>query len=110
MDFDWTAPDGVTFPCEQWLPPQKAGGTVICVHGLSGAAMDFLPLGERVHQAGLACFALNLRGRETIRTVPAAERLSTLKPFLGTFRRSRRSCILASLEHRFGFAARVWAH
>lgn len=63
MDFDWTAPDGVMFPCEQWLPRGKASGTMICVHGLSGAATDFLPLGERLHQAGLACFALNLRGQ-----------------------------------------------
>ena len=63
MDLDWTAPDGVIFPCEQWLPGGKASGTLICVHGLSGAATDFLPLGEAVHQAGLACFALNLRGQ-----------------------------------------------
>ena len=63
MHFDWKAPDGVIFPCEQWLPRGKASGTVICVHGLSGAATDFQPLGETVHQAGLACFALNLRGQ-----------------------------------------------
>ncbi len=51
------------FPCEQWLPRGKASGTLICVHGLSGAATDFQPLGETLHQAGLACFALNLRGQ-----------------------------------------------
>lgn len=63
MRFDWTAPDGAAFPCERWLPRGKAAGTLICVHGLSGAATDFLPLGETMRAAGLACFALNLRGQ-----------------------------------------------
>ncbi|HEY5706575.1 MAG TPA: alpha/beta fold hydrolase [Terrimicrobiaceae bacterium] len=63
MVFDWSAQDGETFPCERWLPRGRARGTLICVHGLSGAAIDFLPLGEALHQAGLACFALNLRGQ-----------------------------------------------
>ena len=63
MHFDWKAPDGVIFPCEQWLPRGKASGVLICVHGLSGAATDFQPLGETVLQTGLACFALNLRGQ-----------------------------------------------
>jgi acylglycerol lipase len=63
MHFDWKAPDGVIFPCEQWLPRGKASGALICVHGLSGAATDFQPLGETLRQAGLACFALNLRGQ-----------------------------------------------
>lgn len=36
---------------------------MICVHGLSGAATDFIPLGEFVQKAGLACFAVNLRGQ-----------------------------------------------
>jgi acylglycerol lipase len=61
--FDWEAPDGVVFPCERWLPVGQARGTMICVHGLSGAATDFLTLGELLHKAGLACFALNLRGQ-----------------------------------------------
>ena len=63
MHFDWKAPDGVIFPCEQWLPRGKASGALICVHGLSGAATDFQPLGETLQQAGLACFALSLRGQ-----------------------------------------------
>ncbi len=61
--FAWEAPDGVVFPCERWLPDRKARGTVVCVHGLSGAATDFLALGEVLCKAGLACFALNLRGQ-----------------------------------------------
>jgi acylglycerol lipase len=63
MHFDWRAPDGEFFPCEQWLPRGKAVGTLICVHGLSGAATDFEPLCEAVTQAGFASFALNLRGQ-----------------------------------------------
>ena len=61
--FDWEAPDGVVFPCERWLPEGQSRGTLICVHGLSGAATDFLALGEVLQKAGLACFALNLRGQ-----------------------------------------------
>lgn len=63
MRFSWEAPDGVVFPCERWLPEGKFRGTLICVHGLSGAASDFLALGDFVRQSGLACFALNLRGQ-----------------------------------------------
>jgi acylglycerol lipase len=63
MHFDWRAPDGELFPCEEWLPRGKAIGTLICAHGLSGAATDFLPLGQAVSAAGVGCFALNLRGQ-----------------------------------------------
>ena len=63
MRFNWTAPDGVVFPCERWLPDEKPRGTLVCVHGLSGAASDFFTLGDFVRRAGLACFALNLRGQ-----------------------------------------------
>ncbi|HVJ57680.1 MAG TPA: alpha/beta fold hydrolase [Terrimicrobiaceae bacterium] len=63
MRFNWMAPDGVVFPCERWLPDEKPRGTLVCVHGLSGAASDFFTLGDFVRRAGLACFALNLRGQ-----------------------------------------------
>lgn len=63
MHFDWAAPDGQSFPCEQWLPRGRPLGTLVCAHGLSGAATDFLPLGEAVSRGGIACFALNLRGQ-----------------------------------------------
>jgi acylglycerol lipase len=63
MQFRWEAPDGVLFPCERWLPQGKPRGTLICVHGLSGAASDFFALGDFIRKAGLACFALNLRGQ-----------------------------------------------
>jgi alpha-beta hydrolase superfamily lysophospholipase len=61
--FDWEAPDRVVFPCERWLPEGNSRGTVVCVHGLSGAATDFLTLGGFLRKAGLACFGLNLRGQ-----------------------------------------------
>ena len=63
MRFDWRAPDGEFFPCEQWMPRGKAVGTLICAHGLGGAATDFEPLCAAANQAGFACFALNLRGQ-----------------------------------------------
>ena len=45
------------------MPRGKAAGTLICAHGLGGAATDFEPLCEAANQAGFACFALNLRGQ-----------------------------------------------
>ncbi len=63
MHFNWKAPDNVIFPCERWVPQGKSRGTLVCVHGLSGAATDFHTLGEFIHKAGLSCFALNLRGQ-----------------------------------------------
>jgi alpha-beta hydrolase superfamily lysophospholipase len=63
MRFDWRAPDGEFFPCEQWMPRGKAVGTLICAHGLGGAATDFEPLCAAANQAGFACFALNIRGQ-----------------------------------------------
>lgn len=63
MEFLWTAPDGVTFPCERWLPTGNARAVVVCIHGLSGAAVNFVPLGEMGAARGIATFAINLRGQ-----------------------------------------------
>ena len=44
MTFDWTAPDGELFPCEEWKAESGPRGVLVCVHGLSGAATDFSAL------------------------------------------------------------------
>ncbi len=63
MTFEWTAPDGDIFPCEEWMAQGDLRGVLVCVHGLSGAATDFAALAEAAAREGFATFALNLRGQ-----------------------------------------------
>lgn len=63
MEFPWTAPDGVTFPCHHWEPAGSERGTVICIHGLGGAATDFDTLARHLSAQGLSVYAMNLRGQ-----------------------------------------------
>lgn len=62
--FTWHGADGTPFPGLEW----KADGNtpranVLCIHGLSGAAADFGPIGRRLAQNGCAVRATNLRGQ-----------------------------------------------
>ena len=60
---DFTATDGKIMPCARWSadsPPPKA--VIICVHGLSGAASDFWPVGERFPKREVIVYGLQLRG------------------------------------------------
>ncbi len=63
----WTAPDGESFSYSAWganlQSGQLARGVVVAVHGLSGAALDFEPLGRHLAQHGVLTFALELRGQ-----------------------------------------------
>lgn len=63
MQFPWTAPDGETFPCEEWRPAGSCRALLIGVHGLGGAGTDFETLGETLSRQGIACLAQNLRGQ-----------------------------------------------
>lgn len=63
MPFNWIAPDGIVFSCEEWLPSRPPRAILVGVHGLGGAAGDFRPLGEAAVQRGLAGYAINLRGQ-----------------------------------------------
>jgi alpha-beta hydrolase superfamily lysophospholipase len=59
----WTAPDGATFSYSHWPAEGDAKFVMIAVHGLSGAAMDYEPLGSRIAQMGFATYAPELRGQ-----------------------------------------------
>ena len=60
----WTACDGKTMPCKYWPgAPQHPRAVVICIHGLSGAASDFWPVGERIPAQGFAVYGMQLRGQ-----------------------------------------------
>jgi len=64
---EWNAPDGETFSYSLWgagLPAgQQPQAVVVGVHGLSGAALDYEPLGNHLAQHRVVTFALELRGQ-----------------------------------------------
>lgn len=62
--FTWQAHDGAPFPGLIWEPPTAPPrANVLCIHGLSGAAADFGPLGRKLSAEGCAVWAINLRGQ-----------------------------------------------
>lgn len=62
---DWVSFDGKTMPWRSWSVPadQKPRAVVIAIHGLSGAASDFWPLGEHLARHGITTYAYELRGQ-----------------------------------------------
>jgi alpha-beta hydrolase superfamily lysophospholipase len=64
MPHTWTASDGEQFPYSVWEPAiQPPRAIMIAVHGLSGAALDFEPLGSHLGNKGITTYALELRGQ-----------------------------------------------
>ena len=60
----WAARDGKVLPFTKWPgEPKTARGVVICIHGLSGAASDFWPVGDSLPSEGFAVYGLQLRGQ-----------------------------------------------
>ena len=60
----WTARDGKTLPCKHWNgEPGHPRAVLICLHGLSGAASDFWPVGESLPTQGFAVYGMQLRGQ-----------------------------------------------
>ena len=60
----WAARDGKVLPFTKWPgDPKQAQGVVICIHGLSGAASDFWPIGDTLPKQGFAVYGLQLRGQ-----------------------------------------------
>ena len=60
----WAARDGKVLPFTKWPgDPKQAKGVVICIHGLSGAASDFWPIGDTLPKQGYALYGLQLRGQ-----------------------------------------------
>src|SRR5688572_18305179 len=53
----WTSRDGKQLPCKHWPgEPVNPRAVIICVHGLSGAASDFWPVGESLPPKGYAVY------------------------------------------------------
>lgn len=60
----WAGRDGKDMPFTRWKSdtvPVK--GVVICIHGLSGAASDFWPVGEAMPPEGFVVYGMQLRGQ-----------------------------------------------
>ncbi|MBU3664882.1 MAG: alpha/beta hydrolase [Chthoniobacterales bacterium] len=62
-DFAWPAHDGTIFPGLVWEADGTPRAHVLCIHGLSGAAADFGPLGRKLSADGCSVWAINLRGQ-----------------------------------------------
>jgi len=64
---EWKAPDGETFSYSLWDAELREDnlprGVVIAVHGLSGAALDYEPLGCHLAKHGVVTYAPELRGQ-----------------------------------------------
>jgi acylglycerol lipase len=60
---EWTAPDGEIFSYSTWEGDESPRAVVIAVHGLSGAALDFEPLGDHLAHHGVTTYAPELRGQ-----------------------------------------------
>ena len=64
---EWTASDGEVFPYSLWAAgvsaEQSPRAIMVAVHGLSGAALDYEPLGSHLAREGIATYALELRGQ-----------------------------------------------
>jgi alpha-beta hydrolase superfamily lysophospholipase len=60
----WTAPDGDKFPYSVWeAAEQPPRAIVVAVHGLSGAALDYEPLGNHLVSERVTTYAPELRGQ-----------------------------------------------
>lgn len=60
----WAGRDGKDMPFTLWKSKTaRAKGVVICIHGLSGAASDFWPVGESLPAQGFTVYGMQLRGQ-----------------------------------------------
>lgn len=64
---EWQAGDTKTLPFQRWPENDEArarpAAILLCVHGLSGAASDFWPLGQELPERGIVVYGLQLRGQ-----------------------------------------------
>ena len=59
----WTSGDGQSFPYTRWGASSQPQTVIVAVHGLSGAASDFKPLGEYFTNRSTAVYSYALRGQ-----------------------------------------------
>ncbi|MFT4549927.1 MAG: acylglycerol lipase [Verrucomicrobiales bacterium] len=59
----WVSHDGEKFPITRWGGKSKPETVIVAVHGLSGAASDFAPLGEYFQDRSTSVYSYALRGQ-----------------------------------------------
>jgi alpha-beta hydrolase superfamily lysophospholipase len=59
----WTAPDGAVFSYSHWAAKLEPRAILVAVHGLSGAALDYEPLGRHLAALDFTTYAPELRGQ-----------------------------------------------
>ena len=59
----WISDDGSEFPFTRWEAKSGSKKVVVAVHGLSGAASDFEPLGEFLSERSTSVYSYALRGQ-----------------------------------------------
>lgn len=62
-DLWFVSNDGAGFPSTRWIPESAPETVIVAVHGLSGAASDFWPLGEDFSKRSTAVYSYALRGQ-----------------------------------------------
>jgi alpha-beta hydrolase superfamily lysophospholipase len=67
-DAQWQAADGKRLPFQRWPAaarnlPRSPKAVLVCVHGLSGAASDFWPLGQELPAKDIIVYGVQLRGQ-----------------------------------------------
>jgi alpha-beta hydrolase superfamily lysophospholipase len=61
--YAWASPEGDAFSYSLWETDAPCRGVIVAVHGLSGAALDYEPLGRHFVGHGLTTYAPELRGQ-----------------------------------------------
>jgi alpha-beta hydrolase superfamily lysophospholipase len=59
----WVSSDGSQFPFTRWASKSSPTRLVVAVHGLSGAASDFEPLGKFLKERSTTVYSYALRGQ-----------------------------------------------
>ncbi|MGI9244661.1 MAG: alpha/beta fold hydrolase [Verrucomicrobiales bacterium] len=59
----WISSDGSNFPFTRWSSKSRTKKVVVAVHGLSGAASDFEPLGDFLSERSITVYSYALRGQ-----------------------------------------------
>lgn len=101
----WTALDGETFSYSQWGNEPHPRAVVVAVHGLSGAALDFEPLGAHLEKHHIVTLALELRGQGNDSVTTRRGDLATIEDWfadLSAFFSLVRSCFPEAQIYYYG--------
>ena len=83
----WTTLDDEVFPYSVWeSASQPPRAIIVAVHGLSGAALDYEPLGSHLCGEGVTTYAIELRGQGNDPVAARRGDLAALEKWYGDLR------------------------